>query len=236
MGQLNKKINLTNAKDVFWQRLHRIAEIPAVGAESFCLSQHGKRRSGLGRTGPAVDNHEGDRPLPPIPGEQPVLLNKQPPKEDGDAGEAPMEMENDKEEAPAWNVSEPPPPPGAEPWNWNAQSQSWNWNNSWVPPTAVPPPPTIGPLKPPLLPTPNNMYNAPPESVSDNAMSVGGYSSQQGSGSNSDYGSGYWTGSSGHKHIKPHNKRYSKVNVPIRDGRPCSTSEYAHRDPRHSHT
>lgn len=27
---------------------------------------------------------------------------------------------------------------------------------------------------------------------------------------------GYWTGTNNQKHIKPHNKRYSKVNVPIR--------------------
>ncbi|KAJ8985080.1 hypothetical protein NQ317_019764 [Molorchus minor] len=148
---------------------------------------------------------------PPIPGDLPLFLNNKssnPPKEEG--GEAPMEVENDKEDAPNWNVSEPLPPPGAEGWNWNAQNQNWNWNNSWVPPV-VPPPPTIGPLKPPLLPTPNNMYTTPPESSSDNAFD--GYGN---SGSNNDYGSGYWTGSSNTKHIKPHNKRYSKVNVPIR--------------------
>lgn len=40
-------------------------------------------------------------------------------------------------------------------------------------------------------------------------------------GSNNEYNNtGYWTGSSNHKHIKPHNKRYSKVNVPIRTTAP----------------
>ncbi|XP_018576691.1 arginine/serine-rich protein PNISR isoform X2 [Anoplophora glabripennis] len=154
---------------------------------------------------------------PPIPEEQPVALNNKPKARASEGGEAPMEVENDKEEPPAWNVSEPPPPPGAEAWNWNAQSQSWNWNNSWVQPSGVPPPPTIGPMKSALLPTPNNMYTAPPESSSDNAVPFGGYNA----GSNTEYNNtGYWTGSNNHKHIKPHNKRYSKVNVPIRTTAP----------------
>ncbi|KAJ8918996.1 hypothetical protein NQ315_016900 [Exocentrus adspersus] len=156
---------------------------------------------------------------PPIPGEQPVRLNNKPPKNSPDeAGEAPMEMENDKEVPPTWNVTEPPPPPGAEAWNWNAQNQTWNWNNSWIPPSGVPPPaPTIGPLKSALLPTPNSGYGAPPESSSDNAVPFGGYNTS----TNSDYNNtNYWTGSNNHKHIKPHNKRYSKVNVPIRAAAP----------------
>lgn len=112
---------------------------------------------------------------PPIPGEQPVVLNNKPPEGNEEGGEAPMEVEN-KDEAPSWNVSEPPPPPGAEPaWNWNAQNQTWNWNNSWVPPSGVPPPPTIGPMKSALLPTPNSLYTAPPESSSDNAVPFGGW-------------------------------------------------------------
>lgn len=113
---------------------------------------------------------------PPIPGESPVVLNKKNKAKDEEAGEAPMEVENEKEEstvAPVWNVNEPPPPPGAEPWTWNSQSQNWNWNNSWIPPNAVPPPPNIGPIKAPLLPTPNSTYSAA-EAGSDNAMSYGG--------------------------------------------------------------
>lgn len=156
---------------------------------------------------------------PPIPGEQPVILNKPTKEESNEGGEAPMEVENDKDEAPSWNVSEPPPPPGAEPWSWNSQNQNWNWSNSWTPPSAVPPPPNIGPMKPPLLPTPNNMYSGPPESTSDNAVPFGGYNTTP----NNDYNnSGYWTSSSNHKHIRPHNKRYSKVNVPIRAPAPVA--------------
>ncbi|XP_023020972.2 uncharacterized protein isoform X4 [Leptinotarsa decemlineata] len=152
---------------------------------------------------------------PPIPGEQPPVVNKKF-KERHGGGEADMEVENEREAppAPVWSPSEPPPPPGAEPWNWNSQTQNWNWNNAWIPPSAVPPPPSITSIKPPLLPTPNNAYSAPPESSSDNAVPFGGYHS----GSNKEYNnSTFWSGSSSsHKHIKPHNKRYSKVNVPVR--------------------
>ncbi|KAG5882500.1 hypothetical protein JTB14_008473 [Gonioctena quinquepunctata] len=152
---------------------------------------------------------------PPIPGEQ-TIINHKKVDERNVAGEAEMEVENEREvpPAPVWTPNEPPPPPGADPWNWNPQNQTWNWNNAWIPPNTIPPPPNLSSVKPPLLPTPNNTYNAPPESSSDNAVPFGGYNST----SNKEYNnSNYWSGSSSnHKHIKPHNKRYSKVNVPIR--------------------
>lgn len=85
-----------------------------------------------------------------------------------EGGEAPMDVENDKEESNNdWNQ------PGD--WNWS-QNPSWGWNNTWTPPpTGVPPP---VPLKPPLLPTPaafNQFSSPPPESVNDNANFASGY-------------------------------------------------------------
>ncbi|CAG9857074.1 unnamed protein product [Phyllotreta striolata] len=159
---------------------------------------------------------------PPIPGEQPVLINKKPDNNEG--GEAEMDVENDKEgpPPPAWGPNDPPSlPPGVEPWNWPQQNQTWtNWGNpNWIPPSGVPPPVpnlTLNAAKTPLLPTPpvNNSFTEPPESSSDNATPFGS--------ANSEFNANpYWNNSSGsHKHIKPHNKRYSKVNVPIRASAP----------------
>lgn len=66
-----------------------------------------------------------------------------------EGGEAPMDVENDKEDddvAPPWtNVNVPPP---GDSWTWNAQQQQWGWNNAWTAP------PGVAPAKPPLLPTP----------------------------------------------------------------------------------
>lgn len=110
---------------------------------------------------------------PPIPGEQPVVLHNKSKKESSpEGGEAPMDMENDKEEPPTWPG---PPQVNQSEWSWNNQNQTWAWNNQWVPPpSGVPAPPGV--MKPPLLPTPNNYnsFNAPPESSSDNAVPFGG--------------------------------------------------------------
>lgn len=89
------------------------------------------------------------------------------PKKDayGEGGEAPMDVENDREDdvAPPWtNVNVPPP---GDSWSWNAQQQQWGWNNSWTAPPAVPPP---GAPKPPLLPTPSyNQFSTSPEVVNE---------------------------------------------------------------------
>lgn len=89
------------------------------------------------------------------------------PKRDvqGEGGEAPMDVENDKEDdvPPPWtNINVPPP---GDSWSWNAQQQQWGWNNSWTAPPNVPPP------KPPLLPTPStyNQFPASPEVVAEPA-------------------------------------------------------------------
>ncbi|XP_063912930.1 arginine/serine-rich protein PNISR-like isoform X2 [Zophobas morio] len=133
-------------------------------------------------------------PPPVMSSESPKL----PPKKEqlNEGGEAPMDVENEKEESASdWN---PVPNQQTNNWSWNAQSQTWGWNNAWTPPTGVPPP---APLKPPLLPTPSNynQFSAPPDSGNDNANFPG---------------SGYWTSAGSSKQIKPHNRRFSKVNVP----------------------
>ncbi|CAH0553719.1 unnamed protein product [Brassicogethes aeneus] len=142
---------------------------------------------------------------PPVPGEQPVTLNKKNKREASpEMGEAPMDME-DKDENPPWPG---PPKVASNEWGWNNQNQNWNnsWNNSWNgPPHSVPPPTVM--MKPPLLPTPKN-YNelsAPPESSSDNAVPFAG------TARSNDYSPVYWTNN---RVIKPRNKRFSKINVP----------------------
>lgn len=101
---------------------------------------------------------------PPVPGETPSY-GKDAKKEDKMVGAS---TDSPKEKNLAWNANEPPPPPGGDSWNWGAQNQNWNWNNSWVSPT-VPPPPNIGPLKAPLLPTPGNSYSIPTETDNESA-------------------------------------------------------------------
>lgn len=102
---------------------------------------------------------------PPMLSTEPAAPKAKPRKKLSEGGEAPMDVENDKEDSSAgnWGAAQPP----NNDWSWNAQSQSWGWNNAW-PPTGVPPP---VPMKPPLLPTPANFnqYNVSPESNSDNA-------------------------------------------------------------------
>lgn len=126
---------------------------------------------------------------PPIPGETrvqlpprnqishfPAKVSMQPqrPKtemEPAEGGEAEMDMDTEKDDAPSWSGSEATPPaPGAEAWNnWNPQAgppgPNWNWSSSWNPPTNIPPP-HLANTKTPLLPTPNRVF---PDSASDNA-------------------------------------------------------------------
>lgn len=110
---------------------------------------------------------------PPVPGEAPASYAKVTKKNEKIIS-SPAESQKEKPAVGAlWNVNEPPPPPGADSWNWNAQNQNWNWNNSWVSPS-VPPPPNIGPLKAPLLPTPGNTYGITPETeTTDNNLQFG---------------------------------------------------------------
>lgn len=126
---------------------------------------------------------------PPIPGETRVHLppqnqishfpakvpvQPQRPKnevEPAEGGEAEMDMDTEKDDAPSWSGSEETPPaPGAEAWNnWNPGAgppgPNWNWSSSWNPPTNIAPP-LLTNTKTPLLPTPNRVF---PDSASDNA-------------------------------------------------------------------
>ncbi|XP_019754093.1 arginine/serine-rich protein PNISR isoform X2 [Dendroctonus ponderosae] len=161
---------------------------------------------------------------PPIPGGP--ELDKGKTRSGGplppEGGEAEMEMDNEREEPPAWNPAgsdNPPPAPGSDSWaTWNQPpSQGWNWTSSWSSPTAVPPPIVV---KTPLLPTPNRMFPTS-DAGSDNAVPYGGYNSNSQS-SNNDFSHppAFWTNMAVSKitqtEIKPHNKRYSKVNVPTK--------------------
>lgn len=97
---------------------------------------------------------------PPVQQAPTAIPPQHRPKKDNqnEGGEAPMDVENDKEDdiAPPWtNVNVPPP---GDSWIWNSQQQQWGWNNTWTPPPGVAPP------KPPLLPTPAG-YNQFPSAA-----------------------------------------------------------------------
>ncbi|KAF5303504.1 hypothetical protein FQR65_LT08203 [Abscondita terminalis] len=123
-----------------------------------------------------------------------------------EGGEAPMEVENERDDEgqpPNWNENNPNEPA----WNtWN-QQQNWGWNNSWSTPSAVPPPAPSAP-KAALLPTPPTY----------NQYSTSNENSNNYSGTTNEYSGGYWTSNA--NKIKPHNKRYSKVNVSARSTAP----------------
>nr|XP_022908314.1 arginine/serine-rich protein PNISR-like isoform X3 [Onthophagus taurus] len=140
---------------------------------------------------------------PPVP-EPPQITPQQgvkPIKKDIEGGEAPMDVENENEEIQSqWNDGTG----SGDSWKWQSQQQPpWNWEANWNNPGS-----SNNTPKPPLLPTPSNFnqYNSNVDNSSDN--------SNYGYNTTSNYQSGYWTSSGGAKVIKPHNKRYSKVNVP----------------------
>lgn len=154
---------------------------------------------------------------PPVPDQMP---NAPPPpnisksKKDHEGGEAPMDVENDKddEHLPQWSGDNLDAPP----WNWQQQQQQqqppqnpqqpWGWNNTWPVPAGVPPPNNI---KAALLPTPPPFNQFPPND--NDSSNFQNYTTVQ----PSEYSGGYWTAAGSSKVIKPHNKRYSKVNVPV---------------------
>lgn len=105
---------------------------------------------------------------PPVPGETPVTYVKNDKKSDKTLSSSTDNQKEKSQAGAAWPADDPPPP-GADSWNWNAQNPNWNWNNSWVSPTA-PPPPNIGPLKAPLLPTPGNSYGTLTDTESENTV------------------------------------------------------------------
>lgn len=99
----------------------------------------------------------------PPPVQQPHVTIPQRAKKDtqNEGGEAPMDVENDKEDdvpPPPWtNVNVPPP---GDSWTWNSQQQQWGWNNTWnTPPPSAP--------KPPLLPTPTGYNQFPAAAAAD---------------------------------------------------------------------
>lgn len=153
---------------------------------------------------------------PPMPDQMPnappaPTISKLHKKETlNEGGEAPMDVENDKDDDNSWPNDNPDHLEGS-PWNWpqtqSNQQQPWSWNNSnWPVPAGVPPP---NALKAPLLPTPP--FNQFPGSA-DNEGSFSSFTSPTNA---SEYSGGYWTAAGNSKIIKPHNKRYSKVNVPV---------------------
>ncbi|KAF5280233.1 hypothetical protein FQA39_LY18093 [Lamprigera yunnana] len=139
---------------------------------------------------------------PPVPEQltapPPPKIQKTKKDNSFEGGEAPMEVENERDEElppPNWNENNSTEPS----WNWN-QQQTWGWSNTWPTPSAVPPPAPSTP-KPPLLPTPSTY----------NQYSTSNETSNNYGGTSSEYSGGYWTANN--SKIKPHNKRYSKVNV-----------------------
>lgn len=113
--------------------------------------------------GPPPLQQQQQQPPPPVP---PSIAPQHRSKKDTqhEGGEAPMDVENDKEDdtpPPVWTNMNAPPP--GDSWTWNAQQQQWGWNNSWTPPPGVTPPPAAP--KQPLLPTPPgyNQFPAVPE-------------------------------------------------------------------------
>lgn len=148
-------------------------------------------------------------PVPNVP--PPPNISKIKKDQLNEGGEAPMDVENDNDkddDDASWNNDNTPS------WNWQQQQQqssqtgqqNWqSWNNSWPVPAGVPPP---NALKAPLLPTPP--FNQFPANENE-VVPFPNYASP----TSSDYSSGYWTAAGSSKIIKPHNKRYSKVNVPV---------------------
>ncbi|XP_031332108.1 arginine/serine-rich protein PNISR-like isoform X2 [Photinus pyralis] len=143
---------------------------------------------------------------PPVP--EQLLTPPPPPKINSvtkenafEGGEAPMEVEKDDDaQKPNWNENN-----STESWEWN-QQQSWGWNNTWSNASSVPSP-VASASKAPLLPTPSTFNQF--SNSNENSNNYGSYNR-----SSSEYTGGYWT-ASGSKG-KPHNKRYSKVNVSTR--------------------
>lgn len=157
---------------------------------------------------------------PPIPEQVPNVppppnISKGRKEQLNEGGEAPMDVENDNDkddDDTLWNNDGVNPP-----WNWQQQQQqqqssqtgqsNWqsSWNNSWPVPSGVPPP---NALKAPLLPTPP--FNQFPANDGE-TVPFPNYVSP----TSSEFSIGCWTAAGSSKIIKPHNKRYSKVNVPV---------------------
>lgn len=79
-----------------------------------------------------------------------------------EGGEAPMDVENDKEE-PDWTADV-----GSGGQEWSNWQQNWGWNASWNGPSGVPAPATVNNTnKSALLPTPYSHY--PAQSIESNS-------------------------------------------------------------------
>lgn len=110
-------------------------------------------------------------PIPMIPPAARLEVHK---RSLNEGGEAPMDMDNDRDEAPAppaWSECTPPSQNDSS-WGWGQQQtppqqqQHWPWNNSWQHhPPALPP---QGVSKTALLPTPSyNQYSGSNDSSSN---------------------------------------------------------------------
>nr|CAH7719913.1 unnamed protein product [Callosobruchus chinensis] len=157
-------------------------------------------------------------PPPPVPGEQPVLIdNKKEKGQDGcEGGEAPMDVEGERGADSAWQSAA-----AAANWQWpptvsaqGAWAGAWDNASAWgaQAAAAAPSAPHISSARTPLLPTPD-------ATAASRGYNSGTASNTAGSIDGSSTTSNYWTANSAApsaKHIRPHNKRYSKVNVPIK--------------------
>ncbi|XP_017772598.1 PREDICTED: arginine/serine-rich protein PNISR [Nicrophorus vespilloides] len=156
---------------------------------------------------------------PPIP--EPIVVPPPPviskPKKEviAEGGEAPMDVVNEDDLPAQWSDPE-------EGLNWN--QQPWEWNNSWSGnPPSVPPP------KAPLLPTPSYNNFVPPKETGTPPVTTAADTPTY--GFNSVGSPGYWTssGASSKAGVKPHNKRYSKVNLPLPPAKAPITLDAAKR-------
>lgn len=123
---------------------------------------------------------------PPVPGQATAASASAPKtrsksKKDTltEAGEAPMDVENEKDENAAGSQgfeSSSNQAPVTDSWNWN-QQQPWGWNNTWSATSGVPPPGSApGVVKAPLLPTPPgfNQFN-PAHDTANETTNFPGY-------------------------------------------------------------
>lgn len=120
---------------------------------------------------------------PPVPEQAtaavvtPIIQSKSKKEVLLEGGEAPMDVENEKEDNIGGCHFEPStnPPAVSDSWNWNHQQQ-WGWNNTWSGPPGVPPPGSApGVVKAPLLPTPPgfNQFNSAHEAINENTNFAG---------------------------------------------------------------
>ncbi|KAK9878829.1 hypothetical protein WA026_003664 [Henosepilachna vigintioctopunctata] len=142
---------------------------------------------------------------PPLPEPKPIEIRKESEKIEKEI----LPIRNDEGSANAsWNNISSSAETFDNSWNWKAQ-QSWDWSNNWNAPVNPPPQIVTPSNKPTLLPTPKGYTSV--DSSSDNVSVNSGFSTSR----NNEFGTGFSGHSSNHsRHYKPHNRRYSKINIP----------------------